>query len=144
MSIQDVAIRLLARREHSALELKRKLLARDFEQQEVNDCVTILIDNNLLSDLRFAGAFIRSKVARGKGYEHIRAGLISRGVSREIVLSSLESCGVSWLALASQVLQKKFGADACISGGDQARKQRFLSYRGFRTETIWRVFSVDD
>jgi regulatory protein len=52
--VRRVAMDLLARREHSVLELTRKLQARGFEPQLVDAALQQLVADGLLSDARFA------------------------------------------------------------------------------------------
>ena len=51
---RNVAMRLLARREHSRAELRGKLVRRGFENDSVEELLKGLEDQDLLSDERFA------------------------------------------------------------------------------------------
>ena len=57
----------LARREHSRLELYQKLKQRQFEPDVINSELNKLLDEGLQSDERFAEAFLRSRIDKGKG-----------------------------------------------------------------------------
>ena len=49
-SINEVAIGFLARREHSILELQRKLNQKSFTEDEISESIQRMLDNNLLSE----------------------------------------------------------------------------------------------
>jgi len=144
MTHRDTAMRILAVREHSCHELRCKLKKRGYDSEEVAALLETLQNEGLLSDQRFAEAYTRSRALRGEGPERIRAGLINRSVSEEIVLSSLAHCGINWVDLAVKVLRKKFGAQALEQTIDFVKKQRFLYYRGFSAEIINRVWCEVD
>jgi regulatory protein len=59
------ALRLLARREHSELELRHKLIGRSFTDTIVDAVVIQLLDQGLLSDQRFAEVYARGRFERG-------------------------------------------------------------------------------
>ena len=142
-SPRNAAMDLLARREHSALELRRKLLARGFESDEIETAVADLAGEGLISDERFAEAFVSARVRKGQGPLRIRQELEQRGVGAELILNYLERSDVDWCALARSVRDKKFGAVAVAEYRDWAKQARFLQYRGFTGEQISAALAAD-
>ena len=122
---------LLARREHTAGELERKLVKGGFDADVTADAVAGLTAEGLQSDERFVDAFIQSRINQGKGPARIRGELREKGVSGSVIERALESVEVDWRALAERVRQKKFGARPPADFKDKARQLRFLNYRGF-------------
>ncbi|MFA6409456.1 MAG: regulatory protein RecX [Gammaproteobacteria bacterium] len=141
--IRHVALDLLARREHSRLELKQKFLLRDFSEEEIENILEILAKENLQSDERFAENYIRSRVSRGFGPIYIKNDLRYRGVSAEIIKESLEAQNIDWPALAKAVWQKKYGRSASKNPQDKIKQMNFLRQRGFGGEQIRNIFSTD-
>jgi regulatory protein len=126
---------LLARREHSRLELTRKLRRR-YPLDELEAALEALASEGLLSEPRFALAFARERMLRGYGPLRIVAELGERGVSEATAASALqEVCeeeGVDWRLQAQAALHKKFGIEALPADyTERARCLRFLNYRGF-------------
>ena len=78
-SLHDRALRCLAQREHSRAELARKLGSLG-EADEVKAELDRLTELGLLSDARFADAYVRAKAARF-GASRLRLELSRRGVS---------------------------------------------------------------
>ena len=134
--IQEGALRLLARREHSRQELVTKLCVRGFEQQDVIDIIDNLADQGLQSDARFAESFARYRIGRGQGPLRIRAELQQRGVEGELIAGALGTEGQDWLELAEKQRRKRFGQAAPETATERVRQQRFLQYRGFSSEHI--------
>jgi regulatory protein len=128
---------LLARREHSRLELWRKLQSR-FDKEELDQALNVLADENLQSDERFAQSFTRERMLRGYGPLRIDSELRQRGVVRNTIEKALANVpreeGICWRELARQALQRKFGDAPPSDVKDKARRLRFLSYRGFGEE----------
>jgi regulatory protein len=79
------AMRILRIRFNSAAELRRKLLARDFERDVIDDTLKRLTDEKWLDDARFAGAFVRTRLAKRIGRLRIRRELINAGVADDII-----------------------------------------------------------
>lgn len=134
-------MRLLAQREHSALELWYKLRGRGFDEAVIGDTLESLKEDNLLSDARFTENYIRSRMAKGFGVLRIQAELRERGISDELIAANLSQPDSDWLALASEVRQKKFGWAVPHLYEERMKQARFLQYRGFTAEHIYTVLS---
>ena len=87
-SLHERALRCLALREHSRAELARKLGSLG-DADEVNAELDRLTELGLLSDARFADAYVRAKAARF-GAARLRLELGRKGVSAELIAASLE------------------------------------------------------
>jgi len=134
-SLLTKALRLLAMREHSRVELRRKLVARGDGTDDLELLLDSLEQKGLLSDARFAESYVRSKAGR-LGSARLRRELGERGVSSDIVTMVLdEALPDDELTRARAVWQKKFG-DPPQDRNDWARQARFLQTRGFAVEVI--------
>lgn len=128
---------LLARREHSVAELRRKLAARDLPAGDIEAVLTELVAEGLASDARFAEAFVAARLRRGQGPARIRRELELRGVGRELADTALGQA--DWSGSAQAVREKKFGQALPADYRERARQARFLQYRGFTAEQIHRA-----
>lgn len=125
------AMDLLARREHSRLELERKLLARSYLRDTLGEVLDALEAEGLLAEARFVESFVRARVGKGQGPTRIRADLIQRGIAESHIQAGLREAGHDWNALAAEVRRKRFGLDAPNDFAERVRQMRFLQYRGF-------------
>jgi regulatory protein len=139
LSPRKKAMDFLARREHSVAEIRAKLIARDFAADAVELAVDMLVNEGLLSDERFAEAFVSSRVRKGQGPLRIRVELERRGVSSDFITACLEQGDIDWDGLARSVRVKKFGPASIESYREWARQANFLQYRGFSGEQISNV-----
>jgi len=136
---RDAAIRLLARREHSTDELRRKLKRRGYGPATIEQVVTTLRSSESVSDARFAESFVRVRSERGQGPLRIRAELRERGVTDLLVDEVLTTTSEFWLERANRVRAKRFGEAAPASRGEWNRQARFLAQRGFPSDLIYRA-----
>jgi len=136
-----VAMNLLARREHSLGELRTKLKDREYSEPDIADALEGLLRDGLISDERFAEAFVAERVRRGQGPVRIRVELERRGVSDELIVTHLNVCAAEWVERAEEVRRKKFGAGLPDEFKEKARQARFLQYRGFSGEHIQQVLN---
>jgi len=139
-----LAVAALARREHSRIELERKLQRRlqaGEAPSDIAQALDRLQSRGLLSDQRMALALVRSRSAR-YGRLHIQQELQRRGVDRETIAASLpppaDEC-----AAASALWQRKFGQRAATPQ-ERARQGRFLAARGFASSVIAHILSVGE
>jgi regulatory protein len=137
---RQVALGLLARREHSVLELNHKLLRRGFGSAEVEQVIEGLSAENLLSDVRFAEVYAHSRVDRGYGPLRIRRELRERGVSDDTVSGILTELDDDWSKHLVRVHHKRFGDRLPTNAAEKASQLRFLRHRGFTLEQIKRLF----
>jgi regulatory protein len=140
----EQAVSYLARREHSALELSRKLKKSGFDEFEIEDSLAKLQQAGLQSDRRYAESFVNSRINRGYGSVRIRMELKERGVASDIITDSLQQAEIDWFALAAEVRSKRFGEHDPEDFKDRAKQQRFLQYRGFTHDEITESFNVTD
>jgi regulatory protein len=129
-------MRLLARREHSCLELQHKLEGRGFAAGEVAEVLASLAAERLQSDERFAEAYVYFRSSRGRGPVRIRAELRERGIGDELISRYLSMTGNEWQVRAAAERQKRFGDELPQEWKERSRQARFLQNRGFSSEQI--------
>jgi len=125
------AMNMLARREHSVFELTRKLQQKDFPSELISEVIERLVADNLLSDERYAEAYVRMRSARGYGLQRIRMEIQERGVASELISDAIAQCEIDWHALALEVRNKKFGEQQPADFALRTKQMKFLEYRGF-------------
>ena len=135
----DTALRLLARREHSVAELRTKLASRGHEAGAVEDVLNELARRGLLSDERFAEAFLRSRLERGQGPLKIRAQLRVRGVASGLIDASLAEAEIDWDRRAAAARSRRFGEAPPADRNEMARQARFLRGRGYSEAQVARA-----
>ena len=139
LSLSEVrakAITLLARREHSRLELRRKLARARGDEDVIDTVLDALEAEKLLSDQRFAESLARVRGARF-GSRRVADDLRRTGVGVEAV-ALVDSLKASDDERARAVWERKFGA-APADAAARAKQMRFLLARGFPTDVIYRV-----
>ena len=140
---RDAALRLLGRREHSARELKSKLLARGLEGEAADEIVGNLSESGWQSDARYAEMLVRSRLAQGYGPLRIEAEMRQAGIDGEAIRQALDGAGEDWDAVLHRAWERRFGTPA----GNLAERQkqyRYLMGRGFSPSAISRLLKHDD
>jgi regulatory protein len=134
---------LLSRREHSEFELRQKLHTREFEAKDIEIAIERLLEKDYLSDTRFAQSTCRHRVNRGYGWRYIANELKQKGVCSTIVQQLQKNCDIDWYLQADLAFNKRFGEsrgdDSQITQKEQAKKIRFLQYRGFSSDEIFSI-----
>lgn len=141
-TLKQRAVAYLARREHSRAELAKKLSDHG-TQEEIDSVLNSLQDAKLLSDQRFAAAFIRSRAERF-GTGRLRQELRQRGVEGALAEQELNTDELpAEIERARVVWQKKFGCQP-LDAREWSRQARFLQGRGFSSDVIRRVLKEAD
>lgn len=138
--IRNCALNLLARREHSKLELQRKLLTKGFNADEIIPVLQVLEQQNLQSDQRFVENYILMRYKRGFGPVRIKAELCERGIDQETIDKFLAEYKSFWTKQVEEVRCKKFGKKIPKDLSEQTKQMRYLYYKGFDTVMIRRFF----
>jgi len=134
--IETTALRLLTAREHSRKELQGKLAARGFDPDGIETVLDALAEQGLQSDARFAELYVEGRVRKGNGPLRIRAELRERGIEEVWIDRALEPYAEQWREQIRRVHDQKYGAEPAGDRKEQARRARFLEYRGFPAELI--------
>lgn len=132
-------LKLLAIREHSAGELRRKLRVKGFSESLTEEVVAALQEQGLQSDHRFAEVFVRSRVSKGYGPVRIRRDLYQRGISDDVIDEELTFPSERWVELAAAVRAKRFPDNEPTEHAIWNLQARFLSRKGFPADIIYRV-----
>jgi regulatory protein len=134
-NLRDRALGLLARREHSCYELKRKLLTKGFSRAEIEAVLVALIEEGLQSDERYTESYVRNRVNMGFGPRRISLELHQRGIATSMINQYLTQDDEFWWAALSSLWQRKYHTKPAQDYGKQAR---FLVQRGFETQQVSR------
>lgn len=134
-SAYDSALKMLAQREHSYLELYKKL-SNSYSKNEIEQVLEKLKQQNYQSDERFASEFIQMCFNQGKGPIKIAMNLKQKGIEHFDLLA------YDFFALAKQVRISKYGEAAPSDYKEKTKQQRFLQSRGFGFDEINHAFEV--
>lgn len=159
LSLKARAIGLLAQREHSRIELRRKLLslarraqaaaAPDTDAGEPDDddagddheaAVDALLDSLAAEGYLDESRFVESRL-------HVRAGRFgAQRIQQELAQHGLKLDAEQQAALRDSELEraravwvKRFGAEPAREAAEQARQTRFLLARGFAPDVVRRL-----
>ena len=137
-SLLHRALDLLAMREHSSLELQRKLVNKGFEKNEVEALIATLLEEGLLNDARFAEMFVRFKANAGQGPRRIEMELQQKGVVGSLIGEYLAQ--QDWQACIEDVWLRKYGeTNEVLTQQEKQKRVRFLTQRGFESAAIYAV-----
>ena len=141
-SVRNSALDILARREHTRLELTRKLKAKGFTDSEIEEQMEVLIQDGLQSDERYTESYVQMRRKRGYGPLKIKQELQQRGVSSDLVDVFIEFSDKTWLDTACLAYEKKFGGKLLDTTNERAKRMRFLQSRGFTGDIIQKTFNT--
>ncbi|PKA30921.1 recombination regulator RecX [Cedecea lapagei] len=150
----DRAVRILAVRDHSEQELRRKLSAPvmgkngpeaiDATAEDYDRVIAWCYEYRYLDDSRFVTRFIASRSRKGYGPARIRQELNQKGIARAAIDEAMRECDINWCELAREQTIRKYGEPLPREFSEKVKIQRFLLYRGFLMEDIqdiWRNFA---
>jgi regulatory protein len=129
------AVGLLARREHSARELRRKLEHRGIEADEAEAALMRLAGQGLQDDGRFAEMLVRTRIGAGHGPQRIRAELETHGLDEAAIARGFAENHPDWPTEARRVVQRRFRPDELADPVRRRKAIEFLLRRGFDLDT---------
>jgi len=136
-SLKGRALRLLSQREHSRLELERKLAQHETDPGELAKALDELQARGFISEERVVESVIHRRASK-LGTARVKQELQSKGLSTEAMAEALEQLRSTELERAREVWARKFGTPAA-EPKEKARQIRFLVSRGFAAEVVRKV-----
>ncbi|MDQ3121363.1 MAG: recombination regulator RecX [Actinomycetota bacterium] len=125
-SALDAAYGVLRHRERSTTEVRDRLAAAGYLDEECKNAIETLVRTGLLDDARFAELRARSLAERGAGDGRIRHELESAGIPSEIADTALGTLGPEADRARSVVMRR----------GPGAKTARYLHGKGFSHEIV--------
>jgi regulatory protein len=129
---RERALQLLGYRERSRAELRQRLLENGYPTGVVDSVVDRFCEVELVDDVRFASAWVRTRASGGYGRRRIARELAEKGVDESIINSALsDELTDDELCRARASLRGRQPRDA----KDRQRLVRRLVSRGFEFRT---------
>ncbi len=148
LSVKGRALRYLSQREHSRLELERKLArhVQDTEAASAQAQIALALDQlaaaDLLSEARAAESVLNSQ-GRRYGSRRLKQVLLLKGLEPDLISATLRQAKGTELARAREVWRRRFG-EPPADAAERARQMRFMAGRGFDGDVIRRVVQGGD
>jgi regulatory protein len=134
MSLKARALKYLSAREHSRLELSRKLSRYAQDGDDIEALLDWLEASKFLSESRFSESLIHRRVARF-GNSRILSELQSHRIDADALSDIKANLEQDEAARALEVWRKKYGTPPADSA-ERAKQMRFLQQRGFSLSAI--------
>lgn len=134
LSLKARALKYLSAREHSRLELTRKLSRYAQEGDDVEALLDALEAAKLLSQSRFSESLVHRRAARF-GNNRILSELQTHGIDSDALSDIKASLSQDEAARAREVWRRKFGQPSA-DAAERAKQMRFLQQRGFSHSAI--------
>jgi regulatory protein len=139
--IMDTVLRMLARREYSEAEIRRKLEAKQAAETLVDKVIARVQELGYQNDERYTACYIRYGVSQGKGPAWIAAQLYRRGIEKKLIQQMLDAAEVDWPSIAAAQLRRKFKTPSA-DPKEMARQFRHLASRGFDPEMVYSAIAA--
>jgi regulatory protein len=138
-SLKGRALRLLSQREHSRLELERKLKAFEDAPGTLMLALDELQAKGFISESRVLESVIHRRGAK-LGLNRIRQELHDKGIDPDLIEKAMHTLRSSEVVRATEIWRRRFGV-LPESPATHARQVRFLMSRGFSAEVVRKVLS---
>jgi regulatory protein len=137
LSLKGRALRLLSQREHSRLELERKL--RPFEEVpgELAAALDFLQAKDFINEHRVVESLVNRRASK-LGAMRVKQELQAKGIDGQAIQEAVLGMRETEFERAQAVWRKKFGNPA-LDPDARAKQIRFLISRGFASEVVRRV-----
>jgi regulatory protein len=144
IAIERLALKLLAAREHSRLELTRKLRSRGFDAALVAAVIARLNRTGAIDEARLAEQYVAERAGKGFGPLRIQGELWEKGLPEELFDPYLDALADAWPDYLAAAHDRRFGPGRPVDRADFGRRARFLEQRGFPSEMIRRYLRWTD
>ena len=133
MTCYDKAVSLLAIREHTEKELKAKLKAKGYSDDDISASIARLKDEKYLSEERFAASFIRSRLRKSpEGKNILLMRLMEKGSPRQVASDAVRN---AWEEEAYSGPLIRYASSLIAKKGEEGTKAVLLR-KGFTPSEI--------
>jgi len=139
LSLKGRALRYLAAREHSRMELERKLKPHAESAEQLVQVLDELTAKDFISEARVVESVINRRAAKF-GAARVKHELLGKGLDAELVAEAMSGLKATEVERAREIWRRKFDGPAPDAAG-RAKQMRFLAARGFSGDTIRKVVS---
>jgi regulatory protein len=142
LNLKTRALGYLARREHSRLELERKLAPHAQSPEELANVLDALEQGGFLSAARMVEQLVHVRQSKF-GSRRIMHELREKGIPENLIAAALPNIRETEQDRAREVWRKRFNAKPA-DAKELGRQMRFLMRRGFATDVIHQVLRQSD
>lgn len=137
LSLKGRALKLLSQREHSRLELERKLAEHVEEGEDLAEILDALEQRGFISSERVAESIVHRKATRF-GTARVVQEMRSKGLDDDTVRAATEQLRDTELQRAHALWLQKYHQPASTPQ-EQLKQMRFLAARGFGSDVVRKV-----
>ncbi len=144
LAAYNYAVRLLANREFCEFEMRQRLARREFEDETIDWAISRLQQDGYLSELRYAEAYLRSRLKKGEAPWLAARRAEQKGAQSAAVqaaLTELTECYDAGQAARELMLARDPAGLRFEDERVWQRQARFLRNKGFATDIILRVLN---
>jgi regulatory protein len=146
VALHEQALRYLARRAHSARELKDKLQHKGYTRRSIDVLILNLKENGYLDDLEFARMYLREELRLKKsGPLLIKNKLLTKGLERELIETVLTEGyeeGLQQENCHALAVKKLNTLQPLPERKQKERLAAYLKQKGFTWNTCQAVFDL--
>jgi regulatory protein len=139
LSLKGRALRALAGRDYSRVELERKLASFETEPGQLAKALDELQAKGFLDEQRAADSLARRR-GQKLGTARVVQEMRSRGIEQEAIERATGELKATEFERAREVWRRKF-ATPPADAAERGKQMRFMITRGFSSEIIRRVVS---
>ena len=125
----------LSRREHSEKEIYLKFINLVDSKNNLLEEIIKLKEEGLISNQRYAEAYIRSRFHSGFGPVRIKYELGKKGVIETMIIKAFQETDLDWDDKLKSEFKKKYESNE-VKNLNINKISKFLLYRGFDLEKI--------
>jgi regulatory protein len=140
--LETFALQTLSRREYSRFELRRRLIDKGGDPEDIENLLNDFEKKGWLNEDRFVEVLIRSRRNRFGCLKILRE-LEDKGVSGSGISLAKELLSRDEEMTARSIWEKKFGV-LPVSLSERGRQARFMQSRGFDQSLVRRILGGED
>jgi regulatory protein len=141
----DKARRYCDYQDRCIADVKEKMRVSDATNEEISRIITILLEESLLNEQRFAASFARGKLRSNLwGKNKIRMALQMKRIDKTTILQALEKLDeTEYLERLQYIIShyKPKGANLAIR---KMKTARYAIQKGFESDLVWRALKSEE
>lgn len=134
MNSLKISLQFMKFRPRSVFEVREKLKSKSIATEEINKTLSVLVENELLDDEKFAKMYVRDRnLLKPTGIFLIKLELRKLGLSEQNIETAISDQDEEELAKKAIEMKSRY------RNADFAHQAQFLQRRGFGTAIIYKI-----
>lgn len=134
---------LLSKKDYTYKEFQNKLIQAGYKENQISTILFNFLDNGYINDKKYAKRYL-DQMKKQKSIAEMVFILKNKGIDKSIIKDSIEELEIDEYKAAEKILKKRLKTNPIITYKDKIKNYNYLLNKGYKADTIRKLFQFID